>query len=73
MMSDSLLPVILSSPNDPTIVLSWIEPRLVVTLFASDIRESFIEIPGPVVGVCDDDEDDDRSNPLNPVLELLHN
>jgi hypothetical protein len=44
-----------------------------VTLFASDIRESFIEIPGPVVGVCDDDEDDDRSNPLNPVLELLHN
>lgn len=49
-MSVSLLPVILSSPNDPTVTLFWTEPEVsVVALVVFDASELFIDIPGPVV------------------------
>jgi hypothetical protein len=53
-MSDSLLPVILSSPNDPTVTLFWIELAVfevvLPVVILVDIGELFMNIPGPVVG-----------------------
>jgi hypothetical protein len=61
-MSVSLLPVILSSPNDPIITLSWIGPAVsevlkevesvvtaVLVLFGASVLS--IDIPGVVVAV----------------------
>jgi hypothetical protein len=53
-MSVSLLPVILSSPNDPIVTLSWIGGEIaelatsgVTVAVVLDPSELFIDIPGP--------------------------
>jgi hypothetical protein len=56
MTSLSLLPVILSSPNDPTVILSCIGAEdSVDASVAFGAIEVFIDIPGPVVDGTEDD------------------
>lgn len=60
-MSVSLLPVILSSPNDPIVTLSWIGGEIaelaasgVTVVVVLDPSELFIDTPGPWVAVVGD-------------------
>jgi hypothetical protein len=63
-----LLPVILSSPNDPIVTLSWIGGEIaegvasvVTVVVVFDPSELFIDIPGPWVAVVEDCKEDCNS------------